>query len=521
MIRKIILVNSIIGALLAAALFVYPSVRGGLNLLDPALKGPGIPKADWRLMRRLTPRYATWAQHRVAQGNATNLSTRDISGTEWPLFGSVFYLWAIENLQQAWDNGDHNTGVEPKVFCKDAIFAASELVIDPQHASWVQKHWGTNYLHQENAFYRMLVIAALTSREKLLRDSVHRDMLRDQVETLSKELDSSRSGLLNDYPDECYPGDIMTAIWSIQRADSVLGTDHSEFVRRSLRAFVGPKNAGLRTPPYFADAWSGAPLVEDRGCANSYYCLTAPELWPGHARTWFHNYEESYWQQRLGFVGFREFPKNLPQNDWTINVDAGPVIAGFGVSANAFGVGAARKNGRFDLAYPLSTEMLATAWELPDGSLAIPRALSNVSDAPLLGEAAILWLLSIQPAKGFPMQIASGDVPAFVYVVLIGSGLFGIWRMVAAWATFKAALQGPERVVRAPKLQIFIWIVFIIGAAVAACIGRELIALVLLLAALLFPRPGKTVPDEQLIEADTPHTDHRLPAPCPPGEGLE
>ena len=293
MIRKIILVNSIIGALLAAALFVYPSIREGLNLLDPALKGPGIPKADWRLMRRLTPRYAAWAQHRVALGCATNLSTRDISGTEWPLFGSVFYLWAVENLQQAWDEGDHSAGMEPKIYCKVAVSAASELVIDPQHASWVQKHWGTNYLHQENAFYRMLIIAALTSREKLLQDGVHLDMLRDQVETLSKELDSSRSGLLNDYPDQCYPGDIVAAIWSIHRADSVLGTDHSEFVRRSSRAFVGPKNAGLRTPPYVADARSGAPLVEDRGCANSYYCLTSPELWPDRAKTWFHNYEES------------------------------------------------------------------------------------------------------------------------------------------------------------------------------------------------------------------------------------
>ncbi|HTI72157.1 MAG TPA: hypothetical protein VMF06_19430 [Candidatus Limnocylindria bacterium] len=503
MIRRIILVNSIIGGLLVAALFVYPAVRGGLNILDPALKGAGIPQADWRLMQRVTPRYAAWARERVAAGQATSLSTSDISGTEWPLFGSVFYLWAIENLQKAWDAGDHRAGVEPKVYCQEAVLAASELVIDPNHASWVQKHWGTNYLHQENAFYRMLVIAALTSREKLLRDGVHLDLLRDQVETLSQEIDASRNGLLNDYPHQCYPGDVMTAIWGIKRADSVLGTDHSEFVRRALRGFVGPHNAGLRLPPYFANAESGAPIIEDRGCGNSYYCLTAPELWPDQAKTWFQNYETSFWQRRLGFVGFREFPKGLPDSDWTMNVDAGPVIAGFGVSANAFGVGAARKNGRFDLAYPLSLEMLTTAWELPDGTLALPRALSNVSDAPLLGEAAILWLLSVQPESGFPIRASGGEIPIFVSVVLLGGGLIGIWRMTAAWIVFKTTLRGGEWLVWAPILQIFLWLLFLAGALAAACLGHGLVALVLVLAALLFPRARRIARDKDAIESAT------------------
>ena len=202
MIGKIICVNSVIATLLAAALLVYPSVRAILNIRDPAIKGPGIPKAAWRLERSLTPRYAAWAQERVSLGRAERLSKEDISGTEWPLFGSVFYLWAVENLQSAWESGDRTMDVEPKVFCKDAIVAASDLVIDPKHATWVAQHWGTNYLHHENVFYRMLVIAALTSRQKLVHDGVHLDLLRDQVETFSRELNDSKSGLLNDYPHE-------------------------------------------------------------------------------------------------------------------------------------------------------------------------------------------------------------------------------------------------------------------------------------------------------------------------------
>jgi hypothetical protein len=496
MIRKIICANSVIATLLAATLLVYPSVRAVLNIRDAAVKGPGIPKAAWRLECNLTPRYAAWARERVALGRPEKLSTENISGTEWPLFGSVFYLWAVENLQGAWEAGDHSVETEPKVFCQDAIVAASDLVIDPKHAAWVAQHWGTNYLHHENVFYRMLVIAALTSRQKLLHDGAHLDMLRDQVETFSRELNDSKSGLLNDYPDQCYPGDVMAAIACIHRADSVLGADHSKFVARSVRAFVGPRSTRHKLPPYLAGAETGAPFSEARGCANSYICLTSPELWPAQAKAWFQLYEKYYWQERLGFAGFREFPNDVPKSDWTMDVDAGPVIDGFGVAANAFGVGAARKNGRFDLAYPLSAEMLATVWELPEGTLAIPRLLSNFSDAPLLGEAAILWLSSVQPEAGFPVT-TGGSLPPFVYVIIITALLFGIWRIDAAIDRFRLTMREPEPTASIPIFQAFLWTVLIVAAMTMACLGYRWIGFAILLTALLLPRVKKISPDEE------------------------
>ncbi len=404
MIRTIIRANAVITVLLSAALLLYPSCRAILNIRDPALKGPGIPQAAWRLQRHLTPRYAAWARDRVALGQAEKLSTTNISGTEWPLFGSVFYLWAIENLQSAWDAGDHSAGVEPKVSCQDAIVAASELLIDPRHATWVVKHWGTNYLHHENVFYRMLVMAALTSRANLLHDGAHLEMLRDQVESFARELNDSKSGLLEDYPGECYPVNVMAAIACIQRADSVLGTDHAKFVQRSARAFTGAKSTRLKLPPYMAGSATGAPCAEARGCAQSDVCLIAPELWPAQAKAWFQLYEKHFWQERLGFAGFREYPNDVPKTDWLMDVDSGPVISGFGVAADAFGVGAARKNGRFDLAYPLSAEMLATVWELPNGTLGVPRLLSNLSDAPMPGRSRHSVALERPARKRFSSQ---------------------------------------------------------------------------------------------------------------------
>jgi hypothetical protein len=495
MIRRIIRINSVIVVLLATCLFIYPPIRAYLDIQDPALRQPGIPGVAWRLYRSLTPRYAVWAKYRVAQGQAEGLSINDISGTEWPPFGSVFYLWAIENLQAAWEAGDHSMADEPSVFARDAIIAASELVIDPKHASWVKKHWGADYLHREDAFYRMLVIAALTTREKLLHDSAHMDMLRDQVDTFARELDSCKTGLLDDYPGQCFPGDVMAAVMCIKRADAVLGTDHTEFIARAVRGFTGINATRHRLPPYSASSRTGVPESQARGCANSYMCLTAPELWPEQARQWYAIYDEYFWQERITTVGYREYPKDVPHSDWTIDVDAGPVVAGHGVSANAFGVGAARKNGRFDRAYPLAAEMLATVGELPNGVLAVPRLLSDVSDAPLLGEAAILWLVTIQPEYGFPVR-SGGRAPPYVYLVLIGALIFGAWRIVEAIRTFRQAGGPMEPDPPAPRFQIGAWVLFMLSAVVAFSAGRGLAGIVSLIIAVMLPIVKKRKPKD-------------------------
>jgi len=200
---------------------------------------------------------------------------------------------------------------------------------------------------------------------------------------------------------------------------------------------------------------------------------------------WYALYDKFYWQQRITAVGYREFPRDVPRSDWTMDVDAGPVVAGHGVAASAFGIGAARKNGRFDRAYPLTAEMLATVVELPNGVLLMPRLLSNLSDAPLLGEAGILWLLSVQPEKGFPIK-TGGSLPPYVYIVLTGILLFGAWRILVALFTYREAGRS-EPEVWTPKLQLIVWALLITGSVVSFWFGHRLIGVVMLVIALMLP----------------------------------
>lgn len=481
------LVNAALMMLLLAVFLLAPAAIVIRDLTDSHIRTGGISDAAWKQHRALSPKYASWAQQRIASSRGLELSTSDISGTEWPLFGSVFYLWATEALQDDWD-ASRPALIAPKVYAKEAIEAATELVIDPKHAGWVKLHWGSNYLTHENAFYRMLVISALTSHARLTGSKQHLDLLRNQVESLSAEIAASPHGLLEDYPGECYPGDVLTAIAMIRKADQALGTDHSAFCAQAIRGFQEQRLDKLGLVPYAGDARTGTAVGTSRGCGNSYVSLFSPSIWPEQAKKWYELYERHFWQERYGMEGFREFPKEMPVTDWYADVDAGPVIGGIGFAASAFGVGAARVNGRFDHAYPLTAELYATSWPLPDRTLLLPRLLSNAADAPFLGEAAILFNLTRSPARGFSVT-TGGSIPAITIIIIavqLVAGLTSVSMCIVRLRSWRR--NRPNLTVLLPRAQFRFWLGLLAASLVLFALGKVAFALIMLLLAQFFPR---------------------------------
>jgi hypothetical protein len=457
-------------------------------LSDPALRGPGVPRFASRLHHTLAPRYERWARQRVSSDLAHAKPLCDISGTEWPVFGSAFYLWGMESLQKAWDRGERFASESPSDHARAAIEASAALLADPGHASWVKRHWGEDYLHRENAFYRMLLIGGFTTYQRLLHSDRYLPIVRDQVQTLSVELDSSAYGLLNDYPGQCYPGDVLAAIAMIKRADAVLGTDHTDFVKRAVRGFSGAmvdRATGL--PPYAADLGDTAIIGPARGCSNSYLLFFAPEIWPETAKQWYRSYEEHFWQKRWGAVGFREFSKATPSSDWYCDVDAGPVIAGHGIAAGAFGVAAARANGRFDHAYPLAAEVIVASWPLLDGTLLGPRILSDYIDAPYLGEASLLFIFTHMPAEGMDI-VQGGHLPPFLYgYLLFYLGVGTVIVLAAVWLFRRRQRRFSEAGPMYVGVQLGVWTLLVFAGGVLAITAKPAWGVLLLLVAQGLP----------------------------------
>jgi hypothetical protein len=339
----------------------------------------------------------------------------------------------------------------------------------------------------------MLLISALTSYEKLIGDKKYLPLLRDQVETLSKELDESPYGLLDDYPCQCYPTDVVAAIAAINRADSVLGTDHSNFVKRSIRGFQGKLVDSTGLPPYRADADNGY-IGLARGCSSQWVTVWAPALWPEYSKQLYENFDKHFWQKRWTAVGFREFRKGESNSDWYMDVDSGPVIAGFGAAATAFGLGAARANGRFDHAYPLTTEAIVISWPLLNGTLATPRFLSNMTHAPYLGEAAVLFSLTRRPIKDAEIR-TSRHLPIFTYLILALYLTAGIVPLLAVYITIKRLRrQVSQKPIPFENIQLTIWTIFVIAGVLFCIVHNVIVGLFLMLFAQFLPRGyGRTV----------------------------
>jgi hypothetical protein len=306
-------------------------------------------------------------------------------------------------------------------------------------------------------------------------------------------LDESPYGLLDDYPGQCYPVDIVPAIAAVRRADAVLGTDHSVFVARAIRGFQeGRLDRHTGLPAYVVDSKTGRAQDSARGVGLSFMLTWAPLLWPQTARDWYAEYERQFWQEGTWLAGFREYPRDVELGWFSMNdVDAGPVVGGYGVAASAFGIGAARVMGRTDHAYSLAAEGLVASWPLPGGTLLVPRILSNLSDAPYLGEAATLFALtrrSVEPLQGE----GRARLPGAVYGGLVVLSVLGLYEVIASLRKLRRWRRADARwYVPAPRAQVIIWF-FLLAATAAAWFAVGLVALVFLLAALILPWRRRT-----------------------------
>lgn len=397
-------------------LLVLPALTAGTLLLDPAWRRAEIAPAvlDWHeaLARRMGP----WARDRVASLRAQKLDTLDVSGTEWPMFSAVFHLWASEAVEARW-RATGGQGESPAARDAESLHALAALITDPRHAMWVRAHWGATYLERDDLFYRMLLVAGLDSYERLVPDRRYHDLLVEQVQSLSAELDASPHGLLEDYPGETYGVDVSIAYAALARARERLGIPDDGWTARGARAFDESRDdprVGL--PAYNLDAASGEVLGPARGVGLAMMLAWTPSLWPELDARWYPRFVERFWQEGYGVAGFREFDPDSAVPEWLVEVDAGPVFAGYGTAASGFGLAAARAHGDMDRAYALTGEAILASLPLPGGTLVTPRLLSNVVDAPYTGEAALLFALTRTPPAG--AAPATRSLPATVWITI-------------------------------------------------------------------------------------------------------
>jgi len=401
----------------AALLFcIYPAVIVGVLLADPHLKKEGQSCLVPMWFTSLSGRYLSWAELYLSSSYAKTIDQEDVAGTEWPMFGTVYFLVTADELQR---QGKINAR---KGRIRAAVDKAAEIVVSPDTASWVKVKWGDAYLTRENVFYRMLLILGLSSYERVTGDTRYRALMSEQRQGLAAELEQAPYHVLDDYPGECWPNDVLWSVAAIQRAAALEGTNHNALAQALMATLDGPmKVAGL--PAFMVDKKTGRTIQTPRGCGNSGILPFAAELDAGIAARWYREHDVQFWKQTAWLAGFTELPRGSaePFSD----VDSGPVVFEFGSVASAFGIGAAKACGRIDHAATLTLEAVACSWPTPFGFL-LPMAMGKVAaGGGCLAETALLYSMT-RPAYSVQTVPFSGPVPLIVWLMLVAYSGVGI-----------------------------------------------------------------------------------------------
>ena len=399
-------------------------------LTDSGLRSAGPSTFACQLHRSISKKLPGYIEDRIASGKAKTLKPSQITATEWPVYGAFFYLLATENLQRSWQQGAFPGKPEPVKTAGDAIEASVRIMLDEGHAHWVKDYWGDDHLTEPNCFYRMLTIGSLTAHHNLTGKSEHLPLLREITDDLANDIDRSPSGLVDDYPGQCFPADVGVAIAIILHADTAIGTNRKEWARQALDRLLD--NFADQLPPYTANDDSGLTITPTRGCTNGFFFSFARDINPTAADALYTQYINRFWQEKWLSRGFREFP-DKPDHDqdsgFYIDPDSGPVILGFGTSATGLGLGATRLHDDHHRAGQLAAELITSALPFPNGRLLIPSLVADKEHAPHFPEIVILHQLSLS----HPDPPTSAALPPIVWTILGAELILSVLFLRISW----------------------------------------------------------------------------------------
>ncbi len=411
--------------IMALTLVAYPLWVTIYHLAsDDGLRGAVPSKFAFSLHCSLSKRLPGYIDARIASKVASTLNVSQITATESPVYGAFFYLQATERLQAQWRADPSLSHEAPAKTGAAAIEASLRIMLDEDHAHWMRKYWGDDILTTPNCFYRMLMIGCITSHHNLTGSRAHLALLKTVTNDLAADIDASPKGVIDDYPNQCFPCDIACALAMIEKAAPVYGHDRRAWAAKAFERMMESFPGGL--PPYMALQSDGSATAPSRGCTNGFFFTYSRQLSPEMSPVWYEEYVSKFWQETALAAGWREFSNQENNPSTYFDPDSGPVIGGFGTGATGLGLGCTRVHGDHRRAGILAAEMIAAAVPLPTGRLLLPILVSDRQHAPYFAEQVILHQLAMIPADSSsaylraPLPMAVWLILAFESLVLLG-----------------------------------------------------------------------------------------------------
>lgn len=176
---------------------------------------------------------------------------------------------------------------------------------------------------------------ALALHRSLVPDS--RFIATEQAWAEALDRRFARGRLVETYPGETYPVDNCAGIAALAVHDRTTGEDHSASLRRALAAIERARDptTGLLHQSTSAD---GAPHDAPRGSGTFLAAWFLVEADPSLARALYEKGRDALGGALFGFLAMREY---VPGHAGTGDMDSGPLVLGYSISATGFALGGA------------------------------------------------------------------------------------------------------------------------------------------------------------------------------------
>jgi len=168
--------------------------------------------------------------------------------------------------------------------------------------------------------------------------------LNDRITaTLIRHLRASPILMIESYPGEVYPVDNCFAIGSIGLHQRVTGRDHTHVLQhwtKRVRKHYVDQKTGLLIQA--VSKRTGSTLDGPRGSGTAFGLFAVHHADPELARDLYRGIKKSLAGTCLGFGAVREYPNGVNGKG---DIDSGPIMLGYGLSATGFTIAGARMMG--------------------------------------------------------------------------------------------------------------------------------------------------------------------------------
>jgi len=256
------------------------------------------------------------------------------SNPEWDFMGRTFLVWSLANMSLR----------EPE--SRVTYLQTMDQIID--ETLKVEKEKGINFFLMSYAkpdqyvvqparslFVDGEIALMLAARRMVEEKAEYKPLLTERVNVMAEALRHSPHLILESYPDECWTFDHCVALDAMKLADHLDGSDHSElihdWVAMAKAKLVDPRS-GLLVASFTT---KGEPLSGPQGSTLWMAAHSLQLLDEDFARDQYVRARKELGTVTLGFGYAHEWPAS-----WAgpANVDSGPIVPGFDISAGSSGM---------------------------------------------------------------------------------------------------------------------------------------------------------------------------------------